>query len=77
MQRNFWKGEGRFFVFVFETLEQFFNYLVTISITGERAANLDLKVCLALTSFSSEGSFTCHTYCDTGPPFLRPYPKDP
>ena len=29
------------------------------------------------TAFSSEGSFTCHTYCDTGPPFLRSYPKDP
>jgi hypothetical protein len=25
---------------------------------------------LALTAFSSEGSFTCHTYCDTGPPFF-------
>jgi hypothetical protein len=33
--------------------------------------------CLTLTAFSSEGSFTCHTYCDTGPPFLRSYPKDP
>jgi hypothetical protein len=44
-------------------------------ITGDRVANLDL--CLALTAFSSEGSCTCHTYCDTGPPFLRPYPKDP
>jgi hypothetical protein len=40
-----------------------------------RAANLDL--CLELTSFRSEGSFTCHTNCDTGPPFLRSYPKDP
>jgi hypothetical protein len=40
-----------------------------------RAANLDL--CLALTAFSSEGSFTCLTYCDTGHPFLRSYPKDP
>jgi hypothetical protein len=28
------------------------------------------------TAFSSEGSFTCHTYCDTGLPFLRLYPKD-
>jgi hypothetical protein len=28
-------------------------------------------------AFSSEGSFTCHTYCDTGPPFLRSYRKDP
>jgi hypothetical protein len=30
-----------------------------------------------LTAFSSEGSFTCHTYCDTGPPSLRSYPEDP
>ena len=37
-----------------------------------RAANLDL--CLA---FSSEGSLTCHTYCDTGPRFIRTHPKDP
>jgi hypothetical protein len=26
--------------------------------------------------FSSKGSFTCNTYCDTGPPFLRLYSKD-
>jgi hypothetical protein len=38
---------------------------------------LDLHVCLALTAFSSEGSFTWYTYCDTRPPFLRSYPKDP
>jgi hypothetical protein len=31
----------------------------------------------ACTAFSSEGSFTCHIYCDTGPPFLRSYLKDP
>jgi hypothetical protein len=54
---------------------QFFSYLATVTITGDRAGNLDL--CLVLTAFSSEGSFTCHTYCDTGPPFLRSYPKDP
>jgi hypothetical protein len=53
----------------FESHEQFFSYLATVTIAGDRAANLDL--CLALTAFSSEGSFTCHTYCDTGPPFLR------
>jgi hypothetical protein len=58
----------------FESQEQFFSYLATVTIAGNRAANLDL--CLALTAFSSEGSFTCHTYCDTGPPFLRSYPKD-
>jgi hypothetical protein len=56
----------------FEPHEQFFSYLAAITIAGDRAANLDL--CLAL---SSEGSFTCHTYCDTGPPFLWSYPKDP
>jgi hypothetical protein len=59
----------------FVSHEQFFSYLATVTITGDGAANLDL--CLALTAFSSEGSFTCHTYCDTGPPFLRSYPKDP
>jgi hypothetical protein len=37
-------------------------------------SNLDL--CLALTAFSSKDSFTRHTYCDMGPPFLRSYPKD-
>jgi hypothetical protein len=55
----------------FESHEQFFSYLATVTITGDRAANLDLF--LALAAFSSEGSFTCHTYCDTG----RSYPKDP
>jgi hypothetical protein len=54
----------------FESHEQFFSYLATVTIAGDRAANLDL--CLALTAFSSEGSFTC----DTGPPFLRSYSKD-
>jgi hypothetical protein len=31
---------------------------------------------LALIAFSSEDSFTYNTYCDTGPWFLRSYPKD-
>jgi hypothetical protein len=38
-------------------------------------ANLDL--CFELAAFSNEGSFTCHTYCDTVPLFLKSYPKDP
>jgi hypothetical protein len=59
----------------FESHEQFFSYLATVTIAGDMAANLDL--CLALTAFSSECSFTCHTYCDRGLPFLRSYPKDP
>jgi hypothetical protein len=45
----------------FEWHEQFFSYLATVTITGDRAANLDPF--LALTAFSSEGSFMCHTYC--------------
>jgi hypothetical protein len=59
----------------FESHQQFFSFLATVTITGDRATNLDL--CLALTAFSSEGYFTCHTYCDTGSPFPRSYPKDP
>jgi hypothetical protein len=59
----------------FESHEQFSSYLATVTITGDGATNLDL--CLALTAFSREGYFTCHTYCDTGPPFLRSYPKGP
>jgi hypothetical protein len=62
-------------LFSFETHEEFFSYLANVTITGDGAANLDL--CLALTAFSSESSFTCHTYSDTGPPFLSSYPKDP
>jgi hypothetical protein len=58
----------------FESHEQFFIYLATATITCDKAANLDL--CLALTAFSSEGSFTSHTYCNTGPPCLRSYPKE-
>jgi hypothetical protein len=58
----------------FELQEQFFSYLRTVTITGDGAANLVL--CLALTAFSSEGSFACHTYCDMELLFLRSYPKD-
>jgi hypothetical protein len=37
--------------------EQFFSYPSAVTITGDRAANLD--PCLALMTFSSEGSFSC------------------
>jgi hypothetical protein len=49
----------------FESQEQFFSYLVTVTIAGDRAANLYL--CLAFTASSSEGFFMCHSYCNTGP----------
>jgi hypothetical protein len=55
--------------------EQFFSYLATVTITSDRSASLDL--CLTLTAFSSESSFTTHTYCDTVPPFLKVMSKDP
>jgi hypothetical protein len=48
--------------------EQFFSYPTAVTITGDRAANLDL--CLAHMAFSSKGSFSCHTYCDAGPRFF-------
>jgi hypothetical protein len=54
--------------------EQFFSYPTAVTITGDWAANLD--VCLALMPLSSEGSFTCHTYCDKGSQFIRSHPKD-
>jgi TRAP-type C4-dicarboxylate transport system permease small subunit len=57
-----------FICFCFELHEQFFGYLATaVTITDDRAANLDL--CLALMAFSSESFLTCHTYCHTGLPF--------
>jgi hypothetical protein len=59
----------------FKPHEHFFSYLAVVTISGDRAANLDL--CLAFTAFSSEGFLTCHTYCDTGTSYLRSYPKDP
>jgi hypothetical protein len=55
--------------------KQFFSYLAAVTITGDRAENVDL--CLALMAFSSEGSFTCHTCCDTVPLLIRSHPKDP
>jgi hypothetical protein len=35
-----------------------------------------LDLCLALVDFSNEGSFSCHTYCDIGPQFIRSHQKD-
>jgi hypothetical protein len=58
-------------LFVYSRLS---SYPAAVTITGNRAANLHL--CLALMVFSSEGSFSCHTYCDTGPRFIRSHPKD-
>jgi hypothetical protein len=43
------KPDFSFYLFdCFESHEHFFSYLVTVTITGDRAANLDLHVCLAL-----------------------------
>ena len=54
--------------------EQFFGFLAAVANTGDRAAKLDL--CLALMTFSSEGSFTYHTCCDTGLRFILSHLKD-
>jgi hypothetical protein len=62
-------------VFVYSPMNDFSAVWQLITIDGRIAANLDL--CLTLPAFSSEGSFTCHTYCDTGPLLLRSFPKDP
>jgi hypothetical protein len=50
---NMWSKNCLFICF--ESHEQLFSYLATVTITDNRAANLDL--CLALAAFSSEGSF--------------------
>jgi hypothetical protein len=46
--------------FVHIHLSNFFSYPVAVTITGDRAANLDL--CLALMAFGSEGSFRATTF---------------
>jgi hypothetical protein len=62
------------FVVYLQLHEQFFSYLAAVTITGDRAAYLD--PCLALMAFSSGGSFTYHTCCDTGLQFILCHPKD-
>jgi hypothetical protein len=62
------------FVCLFIAMVASFRYPVAVTITGGKAANLDL--CLALMTFRSEGSFTCHTYCDTTSRFIRFHLKD-
>jgi hypothetical protein len=61
----------------FELHKKFSSYLAAVTNTSDRIANLHL--CLAFTASSSEGCFfTCHTNCDTRPPFLWSYyPEDP
>jgi hypothetical protein len=61
-------------LFVYSCTSKIFSYLATVTITGDKAANLDL--CLALTAFSSEGSFTCYTWCNMEPWFMQFHPKD-
>jgi hypothetical protein len=51
-------------------------FIYLAAVTGDRAADLEVHVCLALIAFSSECYYTCHSCCDTGPPFSRSYPKD-
>jgi hypothetical protein len=65
------------FVCLFDCLwlhKQFFSYLVAVALIKDRVANLDLF--FAVTAFSSEGLFTCHTYCDTKSQFIWSHLKD-
>jgi hypothetical protein len=52
-----------------EPHEQFFSYLAAVTIADDRA-----YLCVALTAFSRGFFYVLHL-CDTGPPFLRSYPK--
>jgi hypothetical protein len=56
-------------VFFYSRLSNIFGYQAAVTITG-------LDLCLALTTFISEGSFKCHTYCDTGPQIIQSHPQD-
>jgi hypothetical protein len=42
--------------------EQVFSHSADVTFTDDRIADFDL--CLACLALSSEGSFTCHTFCD-------------
>jgi hypothetical protein len=58
-KENYGLGISLLFVSLFvcfEPPEQFFSYLAAVIIAGDRAAK-------SLTVFSSDGSFTHHTYC--------------
>jgi hypothetical protein len=63
-------------VWLFILHDKCFSYLAAVAITSDRAANFNLCLYIALVAFGSEGSFICQTCCDTGPPFIRSYPKD-
>jgi hypothetical protein len=59
-----------------ESHEQFCSYLATVTITGDRAVNLDL--CLTLTvQLLTVRVLLRVTHTSTRDPFLRPYRKDP
>jgi hypothetical protein len=69
------QGTLMFLFLCFKSHEQFFSYLATATITGDRAANLDL--CLALTAFSTRVLLRATPTATQDLPFLRSYPKDP
>jgi hypothetical protein len=60
----------------FEPHRQFFRYLAAVTITGDRAANLDVHLCLALPAFSRAVLLRA-TPTATRDLFLRSYQKDP
>jgi hypothetical protein len=50
----------KWFICLFIAIWAIFSCSAAVTITGDRTANLDR--CLSLMVFSSESSFTCHTY---------------
>ena len=68
-----------YFICLFIVPLRIFHSYWDVTIGGD---GLQIDLCLALMAFSSmafssEGSFACHTCCNTGPQFLRSYTKDP
>jgi hypothetical protein len=47
---------------------------MAVTFTDDKPPNLDL--CLEIMAFSSEGSYTCQTVCDTVPRFMQSHSKD-
>jgi hypothetical protein len=68
-----WRN-GRLVIYCFTSRWRIFHLYGDVTIIGERLQRFHL--CSALRAFDGEGSSTCHTCCDTGPPSFRSHPKN-
>jgi hypothetical protein len=64
---------GWFCLFVYSRLS---NFQLSGGCHHYRWQGCKFRPMLALMAFSSEDSFSCHTYCDTGPRFIWSHPMD-